>query len=142
MSLSENVTNLKVMAAFSDMLTPDPAQITQTQDQYVRLAESHYYYSLYLTESQTTTVLCYTAKNITYSRLEPMGAQGSVISFGPYHNVPALKVLLRCLFSCHCIFTCYYGITTQYSDFRVRSINNSPFAKFISLTREYDVNSW
>jgi hypothetical protein len=52
---AEASVTLKVAAVFTSVLEAYPAEITQRENQFMRLVDNHYFYSPYTTETQKTT---------------------------------------------------------------------------------------
>ena len=68
-------------------LKPYPTEITQAEKQYALFNDNHYYYSLYQTKQQTTTVVLASDKVESFSQLKPSAKSDSTITYGPYENV-------------------------------------------------------
>jgi oligosaccharyltransferase complex subunit alpha (ribophorin I) len=95
---------------FTDVLEPYPAEITQKEPQYMRLRDSHYFYSPYTTETQKTTYKLASGNIESFTKLAPFTNKGASIQYGPYENVAPFSVrdnlldLPRSLLRAH---TCY-----------------------------------
>ena len=113
---------LSVEAVFTEVLVPYPYEISQTENQYVKLTDSHYFFSPYLTESQNTTVILTPNTEIkSFTELSPYSKKKeNKLSFGPYQFIEPLVV----------------------STLTIHYMNNRPFAKFNSVIREIEVSHW
>jgi len=110
----------KVQAVFTGLLIPYPEEITQSENQLVKLHASHYFYSPYPTTTQKTVFKLASASVESYTKLAPHAARGSSIHFGPFKDTPALA----------------------YSPLMIHYLNNFPFAKFSTMQREVEVSHW
>lgn len=88
----ENSATLKVQAVFTNILEPYPAEITQSENQLVRLKGNHYFYSPYKTVSQKSVVKLASSTIESYSKLSPVSPRGSAIHYGPYQDVAPFEV--------------------------------------------------
>jgi oligosaccharyltransferase complex subunit alpha (ribophorin I) len=79
---------------FTDVLEPYPAEITQKEPQYMRLRDSHYFYSPYTTETQKTTYKLASGNIESFTKLAPFTNKGASIQYGPYENVAPFSVIL------------------------------------------------
>jgi len=118
--LSESNVALKVTAVFTDILVPYPAEIGQHDNQMVVFSNSHFFYSPYNTQSQKTTLKLSSSQIESYTKLEPQSVRGSTIVFGPYKDIAPMEV----------------------SPMSVHYVNNKPFSKITSLSREVEVSHW
>mmetsp|Transcript_16718 Transcript_16718/g.16817 ORF Transcript_16718/g.16817 Transcript_16718/m.16817 type:complete len:453 (+) Transcript_16718:63-1421(+) len=118
--LPDSTAALKVVAVFTDLLTPYPSEIGQHDNQLVLFANSHYFLSPYSTQSQKTTLKLSSSQIESYTKLDPQNARGSSIIFGPYKEIGPMEV----------------------SPLSVHYVNNKPFAKFSTLSREVEVSHW
>ena len=111
---------LKLSVVLTGFLEPFPTEITQAEQQLVRLVESHVFFSPYRTESQKTTIKLASRTVESYSKRSPQSLTGSTLTYGPYKDVPELA---------------YYPATVHY-------VNNKPFAKLSDVNREIEVSHW
>lgn len=111
---------LKVKAIFTELLEMYPAEITQMEDQRVRLSDNHYVLTPYMTETQKTTVRLASTQVESWTRLEPNVQRGSSVTYGPYKNIPGMAS----------------------SPMSVHYVNNKPFAKLVQAEREVEVSHW
>lgn len=98
--VDEASPTLKVKAVFTNLLTPYPAEITQLENQYVRLNGNHYFLSPYETTSQKTVFKLASSNIESFSKLSPFSTRGSNIHFGPYKDISAFSVSNRLMFRC------------------------------------------
>lgn len=110
----------KVHAVFTGMLIPYPAEITQNDNQLVKLHANHYFYSPYTTQTQKTVFKLASPSIESYTKLSPHSVRGSSIHFGPFKDTPSFAQ----------------------SPLIVHYLNNFPFAKFSSMQREVEVSHW
>jgi oligosaccharyltransferase complex subunit alpha (ribophorin I) len=113
-------TSFEVELTLFNLLKPYPAEISQTERQYVLFKGNHYYYSLYVTKSQTTTVTLASDKVESYSQLKPTSKSDSTITYGPYENVKPF----------------------EQNEMQVHYENNSPFLVVTNLVRTIEVSHW
>ena len=73
------------------MLTPYPNAIGQSEKQQVLFTASHYVFSLYEVKEQTTTVKLSSATIESYTKLKPVSASESTITYGPYKDISAFR---------------------------------------------------
>lgn len=79
---------LYVETVLTKSLKPYPTHITQSERQLVRYFGSAHFYSPYKTVSQKST-LQLASKNIeSYTTVKPSSQADTVITYGPYENVP------------------------------------------------------
>lgn len=112
--------DIDVEVVLTHYLTPFPSEILQKEKQLVKYLGSHYLYSPYKVNRQTTKVLT-GSKNIeSYTKLKPSSQSDSSITLGPYENVAPASI----------------------SDFTVHYENNSPFLTVTNLHRTIEVSHW
>ena len=88
---------------FTKALRAYPAQIQQSEKQFMEYTGSAYFYTPYLTESQTTEVKLASSTLEFYSKVNPVTLNDAVITYGPYENVEALAVVsLNIIIVCVC----------------------------------------
>jgi oligosaccharyltransferase complex subunit alpha (ribophorin I) len=121
-SAEASSVHLSVEAVFTEVLLPYPHEISQSENQYVKLSDSHYFFSPYMTESQNTTVILTPNTEIkSFTELSPYSKKKeNKLSFGPYQFIEPYVV----------------------SPLRIHYMNNKPFAKFSSVIREIEVSHW
>ncbi|KAL0033974.1 hypothetical protein WJX79_000313 [Trebouxia sp. C0005] len=102
------------------LMTPFPAQASQSDPQRVLLKGSHYVASPYPISKQTTKLRLSSTSMISLKELAPTKRQGRVVTFGPYSD------------------TAPYA----FSPFSVHFENNNPFIRVTKLTRELEVSHW
>jgi len=83
---------LKIITVFTNLLEPFPAEITQLENQFIRLKNNHYFYSPYRTDSQKTTIKLSSSNVQSFTKLSPFSTKGSNIQFGPYENINPFSV--------------------------------------------------
>lgn len=103
-----------------DKLRPLPVEITQAEKQLVVFTGNQYYYSLYQTQKQTTTVNLASDKVESYSQLKPVSKSDSTINYGPYENVKPF----------------------EQNELKVHFENNTPFLRVTDLKRTIEVSHW
>jgi len=103
-----------------NQLKPYPTEITQTERQNVLFKGNHYYYSLYTTKQQTTTVNLASDKVESYSQLKPTTKSESLLTYGPYENVKPF----------------------EQNELSVHYENNSPFLVVKNLVRTIELSHW
>lgn len=95
---------------FTNLLTPYPAEITQLENQYVRLDGNHYFLSPYETSTQKTVFKLASSNIESFSKLSPFSTRGSNIHFGPYKDISANSV-------CFLFLAFYFRITLLFYSF-------------------------
>jgi oligosaccharyltransferase complex subunit alpha (ribophorin I) len=90
--VSEPSPTLKVVGVFTSLLEPYPAEITQLENQFVRIKDSHYFYSPYKTETQRTTIKLASSTVESFTKLSPFSNKGSNLVFGPYKEIQPFEV--------------------------------------------------
>lgn len=79
-------------SAFTEVLTPLPSKITQTEKQYVKFFDNIFFTTPYITESQKTIVKLSTSSIISFTKYEPYVQRGSILSYGPYRDINPYEV--------------------------------------------------
>ncbi|XP_053324976.1 dolichyl-diphosphooligosaccharide--protein glycosyltransferase subunit 1 [Spea bombifrons] len=105
---------------FTHVLQPYPTQITQAEKQFVVFEGSHYFYSPYLTKTQTTRVKLASRNVESYTKLGNPSRSEDVIEYGPFKNIPGWSQ----------------------DPLKVHYENNSPFLTITSMTRVIEVSHW
>ena len=82
---------MDVETVFTHSLTAYPAQIAQSEKQFVRFTGNAYFYSPYSTTTQTTVVNCASSTVESYSKVKPVAASESSVTYGPYENKDAFS---------------------------------------------------
>lgn len=91
--VDEASPTLKVKAVFTNLMNPYPTEISQLENQYVRLNGNHYFSTPYETVTQKTVFKLASSNIESFSKLSPFSTRGSNIHFGPYKDIPALSVM-------------------------------------------------
>lgn len=112
--------SFEVEVVLFDELKPYPTEITQAEKQLVVFNGNHYYYSLYSTKTQKTTVKLSSDKTESYSQLKPVSKSDSSIVYGPYTDIKPF----------------------EQNEMRIHYENNSPFLKVNNLVRTIEVSHW
>jgi oligosaccharyltransferase complex subunit alpha (ribophorin I) len=110
----------EVEVVLFNSLKPYPEEITQAEKQYVLYKGNNYYYSIYQTVTQTSSVNLASDKTESYSQLKPTSKQDSAITYGPYENVKPYEL----------------------SEMSVHFENNNPFLVVTNLIRTIEVSHW
>jgi len=118
--ISESSPTLKLKAVFTDILNPYPTSITQMENQYVILEGNHYFLSPYETLTQKTVYKLASSNIESFTKLSPYSTRGSNLHFGPFKEIAPFS----------------------YSKATIHFLNNYPFAKFSTLTKEVEVSHW
>jgi oligosaccharyltransferase complex subunit alpha (ribophorin I) len=118
--VSGSTAAFKIQAAFSSLLIPYPAEITQLENQLVLLHTSHYFLSPYTTQTQKTVVKLASTTIESFTKIAAHSVRGSSIHFGPFKDIAPF----------------------QFSPLAIHSVNNYPFAKFSTMQREVEVSHW
>lgn len=92
---AESSPALKVVSVFTNILEPYPAEISQRENQFMRLIDDHYFYSPYPTETQKATFKLASSSIESFTKLAPFTTRGSNLQFGPYKDVAAYTVSCR-----------------------------------------------
>lgn len=79
--------SFEIEVVLFDELKPYPSEITQAEKQLVVFKGNHYYYSLYSTSTQKTTVKLSSDKTESYTQLKPVQKSDSSIVYGPYTDI-------------------------------------------------------
>lgn len=110
-----------VDSMYAHALTPYPAEITQSQKQQVLYNGNVYFYSAYVTKSQTTTVTTTNTAIESYSKSpKPVSQSDRTITYGPYEQREAFAE----------------------AELRVHYENNSPFLTVTNLERIIEISHW
>ncbi|XP_076333063.1 dolichyl-diphosphooligosaccharide--protein glycosyltransferase subunit 1 [Tachypleus tridentatus] len=111
---------IKVETVFTHFLVPYPSQITQSEHQLVYYQGNHYYYSPYLTKTQTTKLTLASNSVESYTKLKPVSQADSTVTYGPYENVGPMS----------------------FNKMTIHSENNNPFLAVSKLHRTLEVSHW
>jgi len=98
-----------------------PEEIAQNERQLVLFKSNVYYYSLYQTKRQSTTLNLASEKVESYTQLKPTSKTDSTIVYGPYDSVKQ---------------------PFEFSELSVHFENNSPFLVVTNLVRTIEVSHW
>lgn len=112
--------SLTITTSFIHTLEPFPKAINQADNQLVRHHGNAYFFSPYLTTSQTSKFLLGTSKIESFSPKSPSAKDGTSIVYGPYTNIAA-KTNAR--------------VTIHFE-------NNTPFLTVTQLNRWVEVSHW
>jgi len=116
--------SVKVTGYFTRVLTPYPAEITQSDDQLVVFNASYLVVSPYVTKKQTTKLKMASSKTESIQAAEPISRKGTVVVLGPYTDIDA------------------FAAGMDASPLSVHYKNHAPFATMTKLTREIEVSMW
>ena len=78
---------------YTHALIPYPSSISQSDKQLVLYHGNHYYYSPYLTKTQTTVVTLPSSSTESFSKLKPVAHSDNLITYGPYENIPPFSLV-------------------------------------------------
>ncbi|XP_055883590.1 dolichyl-diphosphooligosaccharide--protein glycosyltransferase subunit 1-like isoform X1 [Biomphalaria glabrata] len=109
-----------VEAVYAHVLKPYPSEITQSEKQLVVLDTNLYFYSPYVTKSQTTVVTTTNSNIESYTKIKPVTQSDNVITYGPFEEKAPFSE----------------------SQLRVHEENNSPFLTVTSMERVIEVSLW
>ncbi|XP_065175299.1 dolichyl-diphosphooligosaccharide--protein glycosyltransferase subunit 1-like [Sycon ciliatum] len=113
-------TTVTVSAVIPAIVTPFPAEITQSEKQLVRYSGNHYVLSPYATDSQTTSVELANKNVESMSRLQPVNVNEAKIKYGPYENVAAMAS----------------------DELSLHYENNAPYLSIRDLDRKIEISHW
>lgn len=85
-----------VEAVFAHALEPYPRSITQSEKQFIKFSGNAGFYSPYQTTTVTTEVTCPSSSIESYTKTKA-SVSDSVITYGPFENVPKFSVVINCL---------------------------------------------
>lgn len=88
---SETIVRIEVL--YTHALEPYPSSISQSDKQLVVYHGNHYYYSPYLTKTQTTVVTLPSSSTESFTKLKPVSHSDNLITYGPYENVAPYSVV-------------------------------------------------
>ncbi|XP_068663490.1 dolichyl-diphosphooligosaccharide--protein glycosyltransferase subunit 1B-like [Aristolochia californica] len=111
---------LEVLLILTHSLEPFPAEITQSESQFVYYRDSALMLSPYHVKEQTTYIKTPTTKVESYTRVDPTVRSGTEIKYGYYQERPPYS----------------------FSPIVVHFENNHPFAVIEELVREVEVSHW
>lgn len=118
--VGEAEPSIRVKMILTDLLEPYPKEIVQSENQFVRFFDSHYFYSPYETVSQKLVMKLASSTVESFTKNAPHSHKGSSITFGPYKDV-APKSVSPCM---------------------VHYLNNKPFAKLTKTEIDIEVSHW
>ncbi|XP_078488301.1 dolichyl-diphosphooligosaccharide--protein glycosyltransferase subunit 1-like [Ciona intestinalis] len=108
---------------FANALSPFPKEITQSQNQLVVYRGNHFYFSPYLSESQTTSVELPSSTIETFSKFGNPSHEDTTIKYGDtkeFENVPA----------------------NSQNAMKIHYENNTPFLTVTNLKRVIEISHW
>lgn len=111
---------IQVEVVLFGLVRPYPEEISQHEKQLVVFKGNHFYYSLYPTRSQTTSVNLASDKTESYSQLKPTSKSDSTITYGPYESSKPF----------------------EQNELSVHFENSSPFLTVTNLHRIIEVSLW
>lgn len=85
---------------YTHTLQPYPSHILQSEKQFVKFIGNLYFFSPYMTKSQTALVICSSANIDSYTKQKPFSVSDKVITYGPFENVEPLKEV--------CVIVCFF----------------------------------
>lgn len=88
---SETIVRIEVI--YTHALIPYPSSVSQSDKQLVLYHGNHYYYSPYMTKTQTTVVTLPSSSTESFSKLKPVAHSDNLITYGPYENIPPFSVV-------------------------------------------------
>ncbi|ESO08246.1 hypothetical protein HELRODRAFT_169987 [Helobdella robusta] len=105
---------------FIHALLPYPSHITQSEKQFVKYMGNLYFFTSYVTTTQTTIVTCSSSNIDSYTKEKPYNINDRVLNYGPYENIePYSQIALSVHFE-----------------------NNTPFLTVTKMTRVIEVSHW
>jgi oligosaccharyltransferase complex subunit alpha (ribophorin I) len=113
-------TTVDVETVYAHAMRPYPAQIMQSEKQFIKFTGNAYIYSPYQAQTQTTTVNCATSSIDSFTKERPSTQTDKSITYGPYDDVTPFKQV---------------EIVVHYE-------NNSPFLTVTEMTRLIEVSHW
>lgn len=113
-------TIVRIELVYTRALVPYPSSISQSDKQLVMYHGNHYYYSPYLTKTQTTVVTLPSSSTESFSKVKPVAHNDNLITYGPYENVAAFSI----------------------SKMTIHCENNNPFLTVTNLNRAIEVSHW
>ncbi|WOL12949.1 hypothetical protein Cni_G21718 [Canna indica] len=117
---SGETTTVEVLYVLTHCLEPFPAEISQSESQFVYYRDSATILSPYQIKEQTIYIKTSTNKVESFTKIDPTARSGSEIRYGPYHD--------RAPYS--------------YSPVIVHFENNNPFVVVEELVREIEISHW
>nr|XP_054496413.1 dolichyl-diphosphooligosaccharide--protein glycosyltransferase subunit 1 isoform X2 [Agelaius phoeniceus] len=79
---------VSVEMVFTHVLQPYPTHITQSEKQFVVFEGNHYFYSPYVTKTQTTRVKLASRNVESYTKLGNPSRTEDTIEYGPFKDIP------------------------------------------------------
>ncbi|XP_044764773.1 dolichyl-diphosphooligosaccharide--protein glycosyltransferase subunit 1 [Coccinella septempunctata] len=101
-------------------LVPYPSEIAQKDKQLVRYFGSHYFYTPYQTNKQTTAVTLSSRNIENHTKLKPVSQSDSTINYGPYTDIAPFS----------------------FDEMSIHYENNSPFLTVTRLYRLIEISHW
>ncbi|XP_054717995.1 dolichyl-diphosphooligosaccharide--protein glycosyltransferase subunit 1-like [Uloborus diversus] len=113
-------TIVRLELVFTRALVPYPSVISQSEKQLVMYHGNHYYFSPYLTKTQTTVITLPSSSIESFTKLKPVSHTENLITYGPYDNIGPYttnKLTIHCE-------------------------NNNPFLSVTNINRAIEVSHW
>lgn len=113
--------DLIIVMVFTHLLEPYPTHISQADKQLVLYNGNHYFFSPYLTLTQSTRVKLPSGGLLeSYTKLKPSSTSSGSVNLGPYENIKG----------------------GSKSSLQVHVENNSPFLTISRLERSIELSKW
>lgn len=87
---------VSVEMVFTHVLQPYPTHITQSEKQFVVFEGNHYFYSPYVTKTQTTHVKLASRNVESYTKLGNPSRTEDMIEYGPFKDIPPYSQVNFC----------------------------------------------
>ncbi|KAF5398221.1 Dolichyl-diphosphooligosaccharide--protein glycosyltransferase subunit 1 [Paragonimus heterotremus] len=110
-----------VTTVMTNKLEAKPAEILQSEKQFLKYTGSVMFYSPYLTEEQVTHIILPNGELLRYTNTpEPISKQGKKLVYGPYRDIKA----------------------NSYLPLHVHFENDIPFLTVTSMSRHIEISHW
>lgn len=120
-AVGEEGQTLRVVAVYTGLQQPLPAEVSQGESQLVVLPLNAHWTTPYATKTQTTIVRLASGRVEEYTRTPaPVSKDGAKVKYGPYADAEGYSV----------------------SSARIHGENNTPFAHADWVVREVEVSLW
>jgi len=116
----KGVDQFTVTTVYTHYLVPYPAEIKQSEKQFVKFNGLVHYYSVYKTLKQDTTVTLSSTNVLSHTQKSPVSKNDNNIVYGPYANVAPYNE----------------------EPLEVHYENNAPFLTITDMTRLIEVSHW
>jgi oligosaccharyltransferase complex subunit alpha (ribophorin I) len=110
----------EVSIVFTQLLTPHPEYILQSEQQLVVYEGSAHILSLYEIKDQKTTVQLSPGSVESFTKVQPAKQEGTTIVYGPYASLPPFSK----------------------AEMKIHYENNSPFLTITEFSRVIEVSHW